>query len=145
MDLISRWLAVSQFEATDCRRAFPSWDEPSLKATFDVTLNVLPEQTALSNMNQIEETPVEINGMTLKACKFARSPIMSTYLLAFAVGDFEYIETTARPSEPENAQPITVRVYTIKGDSEQGRFALEVGAKTLEYFSEYFGLLLFPI
>ncbi len=133
---------MTQFEATDCRRAFPCWDEPSLKATFDVTLNVLPEQTALSNMQQISEQLVENEGKQLKTVKFATSPRMSTYLLAFAVGEFEYIETTARPSKPASAQPITVRVYTTKGESEQGRFGLEVGARTLEFFSEYFGMFL---
>ena len=91
-------------------------------------------------MNQTEEPAIVINGAQYKACKFATTPIMSTYLVAFAVGEFEYIETVAKPSKPENAKPITVRVYTTKGESDQGRFGLEVGARTLEFFSEYFGI-----
>ncbi|KAI8837080.1 peptidase family M1-domain-containing protein [Chytridium lagenaria] len=131
-------LVVTQFEATDCRRAFPSFDEPALKATFDVTLVVPEHLTALSNMNAIGEETVEEEGKKLKAVSFATTPIMSTYLVAFAVGDIEFIETTATPKAPADAKPINVRVYTLKGEVEQGRFGLEVAARTLEYFSEYF-------
>jgi aminopeptidase 2 len=73
-------MVVTQFEATDCRRAFPCWDEPALKATFDVTLNVDPAHTALSNMNQIKETEITKNGKVLKSCTFAKTPLMSTYV-----------------------------------------------------------------
>ncbi|KAI8907048.1 peptidase family M1-domain-containing protein [Powellomyces hirtus] len=131
-------MVVTQFEATDCRRALPSWDEPNLKATFDVVLNIEKNFTALSNMNAVEEKDVEIDGKSLKAVKFATTPIMSTYLLAFAVGDLEYIETTSSAKAPADAVPVTVRVYTLPGQKEQGRFALEVCARVLEFFSEYF-------
>ncbi|KAJ3214021.1 Aminopeptidase 2 mitochondrial [Dinochytrium kinnereticum] len=131
-------MVVTQFEATDCRRAFPSFDEPALKAVFDVTLVVPTHLTALSNMNAIGEELVEEDGKKLKAVTFATTPIMSTYLVAFAVGDIEFIETTATPKAPADAKPIKVRVYTLKGEVEQGRFGLEVAARTLEYFSEYF-------
>lgn len=59
-------------------------------------------------------------------------------MVAFVVGEIEFIETTATPKLPLDAKPITVRVYTTIGDVEQGRFGLEVAARTLEYFSEYF-------
>ena len=52
-------MVATQFESTDCRRAFPSFDEPNLKATFDVVLNVDPKLTALSNMNVIEEVMIK--------------------------------------------------------------------------------------
>nr|KAJ3418959.1 Aminopeptidase 2 mitochondrial [Polyrhizophydium stewartii] len=135
-----KYLVVTQFEATDARRAFPCWDEPNLKATFDVTLVVDPSHTALSNMNETEERLVQVAGKTLKEVKFARTPIMSTYLVAFAVGEFDFVETKAHPKLPADAKPITVRVYMLKGQSEKGRFALDVGAKTLEYFSEFFDI-----
>ncbi|EGF76262.1 hypothetical protein BATDEDRAFT_28626 [Batrachochytrium dendrobatidis JAM81] len=139
-DDVKKHLVVTQFEATDCRRAIPCWDEPNLKATFDVKLIVDPVFCALSNMNQTEERTVQHENKSLKEITFARTPIMSTYLLAMAVGDFEYIETMAQPKMPANAKPITVRVYTLKGQSHLGKFALDVGARTLEYFSEYFDL-----
>ncbi len=60
-------------------------------------------------------------------------------MVAFAVGELEYIEAVAKPQKPADAKPITVRVYTNKGEKEQGRFGLDVGVRTLEFFSEYFG------
>ncbi|ORY48215.1 hypothetical protein BCR33DRAFT_763937 [Rhizoclosmatium globosum] len=134
-----QYLAVTQFEATDARQAFPCFDEPGLKATFDSTLVVAEDLIALSNMNVISTTPfINAAGKKVKEVKFATTPVMSTYLVAYAVGDFDYIETTATPKLPVDAQEITVRVYTPKGQVELGRFALECGARTLEFFSEYF-------
>ncbi|KAJ3225536.1 Aminopeptidase 2 mitochondrial [Chytriomyces hyalinus] len=129
-------LVVTHFEACHARQAFPSFDEPALKATFDCTLVVDVDLVALSNTNEISSTPfVNTAGRSVKQVQFARTPIMSTYLLAFAVGDFESIETVAKPSV---SNPITVRVYTLRGSVSQGQFALGVAARTLEYFSEYF-------
>ncbi|KAI8083890.1 peptidase family M1-domain-containing protein [Thamnidium elegans] len=132
------YLATTQFEATDARRAFPCWDEPSLKATFDVTLNVPSDLTALSNMDIISDTPAAKSPLDLKTVKYATTPLMSTYLLAFIVGPFEYIEgfTTGE----YNGRPIKTRVYTLPGLSNQGRHALNVAMETLEYFAKVFDL-----
>jgi aminopeptidase 2 len=131
-------LVVTQFEATDCRRCFPCWDEPALKATFDVTLYVPEDKTALSNMHVMEESPVSFNEHKLKCVKFAKTPIMSTYLLALCVGEFDYVESVATPRAPADARPIKCRVYTLPGQKHMGTFGLDVSVKTLEYFSEYF-------
>lgn len=64
---------------------------------------------------------------------FARSPIMSTYLLACVVGELDMIET-----HTQDKQKVLVRVFAPKGQVEQGRFALEVAHKTLTYFTDYF-------
>ncbi|KAJ3014302.1 UNVERIFIED_CONTAM: hypothetical protein HDU68_000344, partial [Siphonaria sp. JEL0065] len=134
-----KYLVVTQFEATDARQCIPCYDEPALKATFDATLVVDAELTALSNMNEISSFEHEnSSGKRVKEVKFATTPLMSTYLLAFCVGEFESIETVARPTLPAEAQPITVRLFTVKGLVSQGTFALEVAARTLEYFCEYF-------
>ncbi|KAJ3322374.1 Aminopeptidase 2 mitochondrial [Boothiomyces sp. JEL0866] len=135
-----KYLVTTQFEAADARRAFPCWDEPNRKATFDVQLLVPQGLIALSNMNIVEEKDIEFGTKTLRSFKYATTPIMSSYLLAFCVGDFEYIEGIANPKSPADAEPITCRVYTLKGKKEQGRFALGVGIKTLEFFSEYFDI-----
>jgi aminopeptidase N len=129
-DGTEKYLAVTQFEATDARRAFPCGDEPSLKAKFNVALNVPTGMTALSNM------PIALNlgreGGT-RTVHFKRSPIMPTYLLAVVVGELDFVETTTKEST-------LIRVYTVPGKSEQGRFALETAKRVLEFYNEYFGI-----
>ncbi|KAK3810370.1 MAG: peptidase family M1-domain-containing protein [Benniella sp.] len=126
-------MGVTQFEATEARRAFPCWDEPSAKATFSIKLVVPFELEALSNMPIEQITQVEPEEKTVH---FALTPVMSTYLVAWAVGDFEYVESTTTKLET----PITCRVYTLPGLKEQGRFAVEITPKILEYFTEIFGI-----
>ncbi|KAG0220142.1 peptidase family M1-domain-containing protein [Mortierella sp. GBAus27b] len=128
-----KYMVVTQFEPVDARQAFPCWDEPAIKATFSVTLVVPFALEALSNMPVKLITAVEPD---VKTVHFEKTPIMSTYLVAFAVGDFEFIETTTTNLE----KPITCRVYTLPGFVEQGRFALEITPKILEYFTEIFGI-----
>ncbi|XP_028392975.1 puromycin-sensitive aminopeptidase-like [Dendronephthya gigantea] len=123
-----KYCAVTQFEAADARRAFPCWDEPAIKATFDITMIVPKDKVTLSNMDVIEETAHEED---LKIVKFAKTPIMSTYLLAFVVGEFDYVED-------RDEDGILVRVYTPLEKSEQGKFALEVAVKTLPFYKNYF-------
>ena len=124
-----RYMATTQFEATDARRAFPCWDEPSLKATFEVTLKAPKELTTLSNM------PVAMESVEgpLKTVRFQETPKMSTYLLAFVVGDLASVEATGPGGT-------LVRVFTTRGKEEQGRFALENSVKLLGYFNDYFGI-----
>lgn len=125
----TKWLAVTQLEATAAREAFVCIDEPAAKATFDVTLNVDPLHTAISNGEVVKSKITD----GVKSVQFAQTPIMSTYLLAFLVGEFEYIETT-------NDEGVVVRVYTTSGKKEQGQFALEAAAKTLSFYKDYFGI-----
>ena len=114
-----RYVATTHFEAADARRAFPCWDEPALKAIFKITLIVPTNRLALSNMNVISDTPFKEDPQNLKEVKFAPSPIMSTYLLAFVVGEFDYVED-------KSSDGVTVRVYTPLGKKDQGLFGLEV-------------------
>ena len=124
------YLATTQFEATDARRAFPCWDEPACKATFQLTLNIPREMVAVSNTPILEQAGLDAGYQSIM---FARTPIMSTYLMAFVVGDLSYIEQEA-------ANNTTVGVWTTRGKEEQGRFALETSARMLGFFNDYFGI-----
>lgn len=128
-----KWMATTQMEPTDARRAFPCWDEPALKATFTVTLIADHHLTCLSNMDVSGEKDVhsKITGKKRKAVSFNKSPLMSTYLLAFIVGELHYVET--------NAFRVPVRVYSPPNQVlEHGRFAADLGAKTLEFYEKEF-------
>ncbi|KAI1506145.1 peptidase family M1 [Biscogniauxia marginata] len=129
------YMFSTQFEACDARRAFPCFDEPRLKATFDFQIEVPEDQVALSNM-PVKGTSKTKDGFQLVS--FERTPVMSTYLLAWAVGDFEYVEGFT--DRRYNGKQIPVRVYTTRGLKEQGRFALEHAPKTIDLFSESFGI-----
>lgn len=127
------YMFSTQFESCDARRAFPCFDEPNLKATFDFQIEIPEDQVALSNMT---ERMVEKKGNGLKLVSFERTPVMSTYLLAWAFGDFEYVEDFTR--RKYNGRTLPVRVYTTRGLKEQGRFALENAHQVIDYFSEIF-------
>lgn len=129
------YMFSTQFEACDARRAFPCFDEPRLKASFDFEIEVPVDQVALSNMPVKSTTPTT-EGRHMVT--FERTPVMSTYLLAWAVGDFEYVE--AYTERRYNGKQIPVRVYTTRGLQEQGRWALEHAPKTIDLFSESFGI-----
>ena len=123
-------LATTQFEATDARRAFPCFDEPALKAVFDVKLIVPTAHTALSNTMPVVVREHEAG---YKIVEFAPTPRMSTYLVAFIVGDLEYIE---RKTE----EGVLVRVFVTPGKSAQAEFALDCAVRTLSFFTTYFDI-----
>jgi len=124
----SKWMGTTQFEAADARRAFPCFDEPALKATFNVTLIVPDHMDAISCMPVVSEEKLEGH---LKRVKYDTTPVMSTYLLAFVIGEFDYIEEVSKHNK-------RVRVYTQKGKTELGKFALHVAVRSLDFFTELF-------
>ncbi|GFY97179.1 aminopeptidase M1 [Actinidia rufa] len=126
---VKKNMAVTQFEAVDARMCFPCWDEPALKATFKITVDVPSELTALSNMPVVHE---KLNGHQ-KTVYFEESPIMSTYLVALVIGLFDHIKDLT-------ADGIKVRVYCPVGKSDKGKFALNVAVKALDLFKKYFSM-----
>ncbi|KAH6695165.1 peptidase family M1 [Plectosphaerella plurivora] len=129
------YMLSTQFEACDARRAFPCFDEPNLKATFDVHIEVPDGLVALSNM-PVSATEKTRDGF--QKISFETSPKMSTYLLAWAIGDFEYVE--AFTDRKYNGKQLPVRVYTTRGLKEQGRYALWHAPKIIDFFSDIFGI-----
>lgn len=105
------------------------WDEPAIKATFDITLKVPADRVALSNMPIISDENVS----GVRTVRFDTTPIMSTYLVAVVVGEYDYVEDKSNDG-------VLVRVYTPLGKKEQGLFALDVATKVLPYYKEYFNI-----
>lgn len=124
-------LAVTQFEATDARRAFPCWDEPAFKAIFQVTLLVDEGLCALSNSSVASTRPIPERGKV--AVTFAPTIPMSTYLLAFVIGRLE-------ATEPAWVDKIPIRVWAVPGKRQLGAFALEAAAFSVRFFQDYYGI-----
>src|ERR1700674_5587748 len=124
-----RKYAASQFEATDARRAFPSFDEPDYKATFDITAVADKGLVAISNEKIVSDTAGPGDKHTVR---FAKTAKMSSYLAALVVGNFEYIEG--------ESDGIPIRVYSTPGKKEMGTFALDVARNVLKYYDHYFGI-----
>jgi aminopeptidase N len=119
----------TQFENSDARRMIPSWDEPGYKATFSLEAVIPAGQMAVSNM-PVAGTTTLPDGRQRVA--FAQSPKMSTYLLFFALGDFE--RATARVEGTE------LGVVTRRGAIDQARFALDSSKDILREYNDYFGV-----
>ena len=128
----TKYLATTQFEAADARRAFPCWDEPEAKATFEISIITDNKFTAISNM------PIKTKKKTgnKTTYNFQKTPLVSTYLIYLGVGEFEYLTG--------KAGKIQIRVVTTKGNTSKGKFSLELGKKLLTSYEKYFGIK-FPL
>jgi aminopeptidase N len=122
--------AVTQFESTDARRAFPSFDEPAFKATYDVSLIIDAGDTAISNSPIVKDTPGPGDGK--HTLVFGTTPKMSTYLVAFLVGDFQ---CTSGESDG-----VAIRVCSTPDKVQFTPYALSVAEYVLHYYNDYFGI-----
>ncbi len=131
-------VATTQMQSTDCRRAFPCFDEPDFKAVFAITLITEPENLAISNGPEISRISVlgtdgsgaEVNKV---AVAFADTMPMSSYLVAFVVGP---LEATA----PIDVGGVPLRIVHVPGKAHLTAFGLDVGAKSLQWFVNYYGI-----
>ena len=122
------YMAVTQFEESDARRAFPCMDHPASKATFDITIDIEPHLVAISN-GAVKEKKMIDNGKMRVA--FEQTPKMSTYLVFFGVGEFEFTH---------DEKDDRVRVATLPGMQEFAHFGADLGRKSLEFSESYYGI-----
>jgi puromycin-sensitive aminopeptidase len=123
-------IATTQMQATDARRAFPCWDEPDLKATFDVSLVVDESLVAISNGPEASRTKREDGKHVVR---FAETMVMSTYLVAFVVGPLEITD-----APPVGGVPL--RVVHVPGKGHLTGFAISCATAALEFYVDYYGI-----
>ena len=126
-DGAKRRALYTQFENSDARRFAPMWDEPGIKAVYALSVETPAGQMPVSNMPIVADT---LNAAGKRAVRFQDSPKMSSYLLFFALGDFERLHQQVGKTD--------VGVIVRRGDTEKGRFALDAAVKLLGYFNAYF-------
>eukprot|EP00531_Pseudo-nitzschia_arenysensis_P006209 CAMPEP_0116127934 /NCGR_PEP_ID=MMETSP0329-20121206/7097_1 /TAXON_ID=697910 /ORGANISM="Pseudo-nitzschia arenysensis, Strain B593" /LENGTH=888 /DNA_ID=CAMNT_0003622051 /DNA_START=101 /DNA_END=2767 /DNA_ORIENTATION=+ len=123
-------VASTQFEALDARRAFPCVDEPSAKATFVLTLVVPSGLECFSNMPESKRKTLDDDKVEIS---FLETPKMSTYLLAYCIGEFDYVQGMTKYG-------VLIKVYAPRGRSPSCQYALECGCTALDSFNDFFGI-----
>jgi Peptidase M1 N-terminal domain/Peptidase family M1 domain len=125
----SKIMGSTQFEALDARRAFPCVDEPAAKAVFGLSMTIPAHLTCFSNMPEASAASLS---RTKKRVAFLDTPKMSTYLLAFCVGEFDCVQRMT----PVGG--VLVKVYTPPGKAAMGNFALDCAVKCLDHYDAFF-------
>ncbi|XP_057321856.1 aminopeptidase N-like [Microplitis mediator] len=125
-----QWLLSTYFEAMHARRAFPCWDEPAFKATFKISIKHNRRYTALSNtqFNSIISANDSSNQVWTN---FEKTPAMSTYLVAFIIGDLDYLAHNDDES---------FRVWTRKNSPDRGNHLLTSGLKAFRSLEDFIGI-----
>jgi aminopeptidase N len=123
----------TQFESTDARRMFPAWDEPAFRATFQLTVTLPAVWTVVSN------TPVAARSVheNMATTAFQRTPKMPSYLVVLSAGDLASVSGVGSDGVKQS-------VWAIKGDEQNGQYALASAEKILPYYDDYFGVK-FPL
>ncbi|KAH7103915.1 leucyl aminopeptidase [Auriculariales sp. MPI-PUGE-AT-0066] len=157
IDGVKKMCALTQFEPTAARRAFPCWDEPLLKASFALTMVSHPDTVNLGNMPADTEfiysasgkgpsteaadlsdvfAELKLTGQSYKVTKFQPTPLMSSYIVAFANGDFKYAESSY--TSPLSGKTRPLRVYATANNVHRAQFSLDAKARALPIFEQIF-------
>jgi aminopeptidase N len=126
---VTKELVATQFESHHAREAFPCIDEPEAKATFDLSITHALHEKALSNTPILSEKVFSHNKLTV----FEQTPIMSTYLLAFVVGELSYREAYSKNG-------VKIRTYATKDQIDHSQFALETAVACMDFYEEYYAI-----
>ncbi|HQR71138.1 MAG TPA: M1 family metallopeptidase [Burkholderiaceae bacterium] len=126
---IDRRMLATQLEPAHARALFPSFDEPSFRATFDISITAPGRFEAVSNM-PVRATALLPDGRRLTT--FSRTPSMPTYLVALSVGEFDMLS--------DSYDGIALRILTTPGRAAEAGYAMEVTKQVLAYYGDYFGL-----
>ncbi|XP_069686792.1 aminopeptidase N-like isoform X2 [Periplaneta americana] len=132
------WMATTQFEAPHAREAFPCFDEPSMKARFEISISRNANMTTISNMLLRASQPVD--GQAGRVWDhYEVTPVMSTYLVAFIVAPSDFVPTDS-PSTPGNKSVPEFKVFARKQLAEHATYAATIGPRVLQYYEDYFGI-----
>jgi aminopeptidase N len=126
---VQKKLIATQFESHHAREAFPCIDEPEAKATFKLALTHAENETALSNTPKLTES-TDKNKTT---STFDITPVMSTYLLAFVVGELDYLEAVSKNG-------VKIRTYSVPKHVKTSKFALLTAVKAMDFYEEYYDI-----
>lgn len=131
-DGVKKVVATSQMQATYARKTFPCFDEPAMKAVFNVTIIHKPGTVALSNGKENDISDLVIDGVPVKVTTFEPTERMSTYILAFIVTDFENIQS--------NQNNLMIRIWARRKAiaDRQGDYALNVTGPILQFYEKYY-------
>ncbi|OXB77582.1 UNVERIFIED_CONTAM: hypothetical protein H355_002891 [Colinus virginianus] len=129
---VTRVVATTQMQAPDARKAFPCFDEPAMKAVFTVTIIHPSDHKAISNMPANNTYQVQMDGQSWNVTEFLPTPKMSTYLLAFIVSQFNYVE--------DNSGGVQIRIWGRPAAiaEGQGEYALEKTGPILSFFERHY-------
>lgn len=133
----SQWYAFTQMETVYARRCFPSFDEPSFRTPFQITVNIGPHNEAVSNTLPVSEKVLK-NG--LRQIRFAETASLPTYLLAIVVGPFDIVKAPDIPASPMRSHPIPLRGIAVRGKGVKLKYALAHIPEFFQRLEDYFGV-----
>ncbi|MBK5921971.1 hypothetical protein CCR80_13100 [Rhodothalassium salexigens] len=128
--------AITQFEATSARLAFPGFDEPAFKQPFDISVTARADHAVITTTPEVSAEPLD-DGLVKRT--FATTEPLPTYLLAFAVGPWDVVEWQPLPTTEIRDRTVPLRGVAAKGKGEQLTYALDNTAGIVEALEDYFG------